>query len=195
MKRFINEIVNQILSEEIIAKKVVAIYPGRFQPMGSHHAKVFKWIQTKFGNSDAYIATSDKIEKPKSPLSFSEKEMIIKKHGFENLIKIRAMYNGEEYFKVLTSYDPYETAIVMVVGEKDGDRLSPKYFKKILPENDLTDLKPYLYTDDDGNENKIIYWMPAPHISLNVKGQGEMSGTSIRAALGEKSKNKNKKLY
>jgi nicotinamide mononucleotide adenylyltransferase len=52
-------------------KKIVAIYPGRFQPMGQHHVKAFKWLQQQFG-ADTYIATSDVVNLPKSPFNFKE---------------------------------------------------------------------------------------------------------------------------
>ena len=35
---------DQILLEEKNIKTIVAIYPGRFQPMGAHHAKTYKWL-------------------------------------------------------------------------------------------------------------------------------------------------------
>ena len=192
MNKFIQQIVNEILTEQTTAKNVVAIYPGRFQPMGAHHAKVFKWAQSKFGKNNTFISTSTKVERPKSPLSFSEKEMVIKKNGFNNIIQSNAMYNGEEYFKKLSKFKPTETALIMIVGEKDGERLSPKYYKKLSQSDDVSDLKPYLHTDENGKEAKLIYWMAAPHISLKVSGFGEMSGTTIRQALGQKSDNKEK---
>ena len=37
-----NYLVDKILLEETNIKTIVAIYPGRFQPMGAHHAKTFK---------------------------------------------------------------------------------------------------------------------------------------------------------
>ena len=40
-----NYLANSILLEETKIKTIVAIYPGRFQPMGAHHAKTFKWLQ------------------------------------------------------------------------------------------------------------------------------------------------------
>ena len=46
---------DKILLEETNIKTIVAIYPGRFQPMGAHHAKTFKWLQSKFKNS--YVGT------------------------------------------------------------------------------------------------------------------------------------------
>jgi len=57
-----------------MVNKVIAVYPGRFQPMGRHHAATFKWLQDKFGKENTYIVTSDKVEMPKSPLNFQEKK-------------------------------------------------------------------------------------------------------------------------
>ena len=54
-------IANQVLNEQKEIKTVVAIYPGRFQPMGAHHAKAFKSIPFK----EKYIATSNKVALPK----------------------------------------------------------------------------------------------------------------------------------
>ena len=70
-----NWLAENILSEETKIKTVVAIYPGRFQPMGKHHAKTFRWLQSKFKN--AYVGTSGKVSLPKSPFSFAENKKII----------------------------------------------------------------------------------------------------------------------
>ena len=46
---------NNILEQETSTiKKVVAIYPGRFQPMGAHHAKTYKWLERQF--DEAWVA-------------------------------------------------------------------------------------------------------------------------------------------
>jgi len=47
--------------------KILAVYPGRFQPFHKGHAQVYQWLKNKFG--DAVIATSDKVEAPKSPFT------------------------------------------------------------------------------------------------------------------------------
>ena len=67
----------QVLNEEKKVDKVIAIYPGRYQPFGKHHAEVFKWVQNKFGKNNSYVATSNKVELPKSPFSFNDKKKII----------------------------------------------------------------------------------------------------------------------
>ena len=67
----------QIITEDTNIKRIIAIYPGRFQPFGRHHAEAFRWLQSQFGAQNTFIATSDKIEKPKSPFSFADKKLII----------------------------------------------------------------------------------------------------------------------
>ena len=54
--------------------KQVIIYPGRFQPMLSHHAEVYSQLQSQFPEADVYIGTSDKVESGKSPFTFKEKQ-------------------------------------------------------------------------------------------------------------------------
>ena len=61
-------------------KRTIAIYPGRFQPMGRHHYETYKKIAEEYGINDTFIATSDKVKLPKSPLNFSEKENTFSKN-------------------------------------------------------------------------------------------------------------------
>ena len=52
------QIVQDLIAEaDSPIKTIVAIYPGRFQPMGKHHAQVYDWLAGKFGKSNTYIAT------------------------------------------------------------------------------------------------------------------------------------------
>jgi hypothetical protein len=86
------------------------------------------------------------------------------------IVKVKNPYRAEE----ITSKLPDDTAVVFAVGAKDGDRLARgKYFD--------------IYKDgkkmDGYKEHGYIYIIP--HVALKVKGR-EMSGTSIRAALGDK---------
>ena len=53
--------------------KKVIIYPGRFQPMLSHHATVFERLVGENPDHEVYIATSDKVEPGKSPFNYKEK--------------------------------------------------------------------------------------------------------------------------
>lgn len=166
--RLSNFLAEQILNEESNIKTIVAIYPGRFQPMGAHHAKAYKWLKSKFKN--AYVGTSGKVSLPKSPFSFNEKKKIINSHGITKVVQVKNPYKAEE---ILKKYDPETTAAVFMVGEKDANRLGGKFFQPWKGKADIG------YRDG-------AYTIIAPHVSLKVPGHGEMSGTAIRKALGDK---------
>ncbi len=165
----------QILLEESEITNIVAIYPGRFQPMGKHHAKAYKYLQSKF--KDAYVATSNKVDLPKSPFSFAEKKKIIKSHGISKVVQVKNTYQATE---ILKKYDPKKTAAVFMIGQKDAGRLGGKFFR------------PWAGKAEVGYKEGA-YYITAPHISLNVPGYGEMSGTAIRKALGDKTLDKKEK--
>jgi len=171
------QIVQDLIFEaESQIKTIVAIYPGRFQPMGKHHAKVYDWLAGKFGKSNTYIATSDKVALPKSPLNFREKLQVIRKHGIQNVSQERNVYAPEN---ILKKYNPETTAVVFVYGKKDAGRL--RYTKK--------DGTPGYFQDYEKSKGNLKgyethgYVVIAPHIELKVPGFGEMSGTTLRAAL------------
>jgi hypothetical protein len=175
--------------------KVIAVYPGRFQPMGKHHAATFLWLQKQFGANNTYIVTSDKVELPKSPLNFKEKKAVIDMYGFGNkTIKVKNPYKAEE---LLSKFDPNTTAVVFMVGEKDMKEDARFKVGKLKSGADS-----YFQNYNDSKDNlqgydKHGYLITAPHISLNVPGYGEMSGTKIRQALGDPklSKEEKKKVF
>jgi len=170
-----NWLAENIIKEDSDIKTIVAIYPGRFQPMGAHHAKAYKWLQSKF--KDAYVGTSGKVDLPKSPFSFSEKKKIINSHGISKVVQVKNPYKAEE---ILKKYDPKTTAAVFMVGEKDAGRLKGKFFQ------------PWKGNASIGYKEGA-YLIIAPHVSMKVPGYGEMSGTAIRKALGDKELDKKQK--
>ena len=158
--------------QEATKQRVVAIYPGRFQPAASHHIAAYKGLVSKFGAKNVYIATSG-VTGPKSPFSFAEKKKIISAAGVPSnrIVKVKNPYQAIE----ITSKLPEDTAVVFAVGAKDGDRLTAgKYFDKYKAGKKL----------DGFREHGYIYIIP--HVAFKVNGK-EMSGTSVRAALGDRS--------
>jgi hypothetical protein len=87
-------------------------------------------------------------------------------------------YKAEE---ILGKYDPETTAAVFMVGKKDAQRLGGKFFRPWKGKAEVG------YRDG-------AYTIIAPHVSLKVPGYGEMSGTAIRNALGDKSLEKKEKV-
>ena len=165
-------------------KTIIAIYPGRFQPFGQHHAKSFKWLQQKFGAKNTYIATSNKVELPKSPFSFLEKKQIIEEYGLgDHVVQTKNPYKAEE---ILGSLDPSTTAVVFMVGAKDMQN-DPRFAMKPKRDGSPSYFQPY-----DVNKNSLQgfdkhgYLIVGPHVSIAIPGYGEMSGTALRKALGAK---------
>jgi hypothetical protein len=173
-------LVEQIVEANDSIKQVVAIYPGRFQPFGKHHAEAFRWLQNHFGKNFTYVATSDKTESGKSPFNFAEKKQIINQYGISNVVQVKNPYKAEE---ILGKYDPATTAVVFMVGQKDMEE-DPRFkigFKKDGSNSYFQD-----YAKNKGNMqtfDKHGYLIVAPHVSLNVPGYGEMSGTALRNVL------------
>jgi hypothetical protein len=162
-------------------KHIIAIYPGRFQPFGKHHAAAFKWLQKEFGQANAYIVTSDKVDPPKSPFNFNEKQQIISQYGFDNLVQVKNPYKAEELMK---DFNPDDTAVVFMVGEKDMQE-DPRF--KIGTKKDGSPSYFQVYKDNKSNLrgfDKHGYLITAPHISIAIPGYGEMSGTELRNVLG-----------
>ena len=166
-------------------ERIVAIYPGRFQPMGRHHAEVFKKIQDEHGFENTFIATSNKVDPPRSPFDFSEKQMIATQYDIP-ASRMAMAKNPYKALEILDNFDPKTTAVIYYVGAKDmaeDPRFaslggltrggSPRYFQEYDPGQDLKGW------DEQG------YIAVAPHVSLKVGSEGEMSGTSLRDALGD----------
>jgi len=153
-------------------QKVVAIFPGRYNPYSSHHHTAYQNLVAKFGAPNVYVATSN-VTGPKSPFSFAEKKKIISAAGVPSskIVKVKNPYKSEE----ITSKFPDDTAVVFAVGAKDGSRLvSGKYFDKYKDGKKM----------DGYKEHGYIYIIP--HVALKIRGK-ELSGTSVRAALADKS--------
>ena len=172
-------LIDSIINESQVTT-IVAIYPGRFQPMGKHHAAVYKNLANQFGQSYTYVATSDVVDPPTSPLNFNEKLSIINAHGISNVVQVKNPYKATE---IIEKYDPATTAVVFAVGSKDmtDDARFRVGFKK-------NGEKTYFQYYDENKANLDTYrnhgyLLVVPHVSLLVAADTEMSGTTLRNLL------------
>lgn len=185
VKRSLAEAVNWALNEQRDGG-LIAIYPGRFQPMGRHHFQTYQKLADRFGLENTFIATSDKVG-PKSPLNFEEKKIIMMRHGVpeSQIVKTQNPYQATE---ITSQFDPDATSVVFAVGKKDMEtsprfanlggltkKGHPAYYKRFDPSMELLPLDQHGYID------------VAPHVSIDIPGIGEMSGTSLRQALASAS--------
>jgi hypothetical protein len=128
MKGLAKFLVESILLEADSINKVVVVYSGRFQPFHKGHYATYDNLVKKFGKDSVYIGTSNVTDSKKSPFNFKEKKAIMTNmFGIPSnkIVNIRNPYAPEE---ILNKYDEDTTGLIVVVGEKDQNRLSGKYF-------------------------------------------------------------------
>ena len=186
MKRLIQQLISPFLTEQAKAKKVIAIYPGRFQPFGPHHRKVFQNLQKKFGK--VYITTSGIKQPPRHPMNFSEKARHMVKMGIpkNRIVKERVPYVANNLLKKFKD----DTAVVYVFGAKDAGRLKGGKKKS----GGLT-----YYQDFNKNKGNLLGYKEHGYIytTPTVKVSGITSGTEIRNLLGSSKmeRGKREKLF
>ena len=176
--------INWAITESVDpGRDVVVVYPGRFQPMGPHHAATYNALVDKYGEEKVYVATSDVVKPPKSPLNFEQKKDIMIKHGIpeSQIVKTKNPYQAAE---LLDQFDPSTTAVIFAVGEKDMKE-SPRFANLGGTKKDGSPA--YLRAMDTHEELAGFgdhgYVTVAPHVSVDVPGAGEMSGTTLRQVL------------
>ena len=173
--------------EQVKAKKVIAIYPGRFQPFGPHHRKVFQNLQKKF--SDVYITTSNIKQPPRHPLNFKEKVRHMTKMGIP---KSKIIFEKNPYVanSLLKRFDGEKVAVVYVFGAKDAGRLKGGKKKS----GGLS-----YYQDFKKNKRNLLGYETHGYIytAPTVKVSGITSGTEIRNLLGSSKmeRGKREKLF
>ena len=154
--------------------QTIVIYPGRFQLFGKHHGSVYKYLTALHG-PDVYIATSNKVELPDSPFSFSEKLPFIEQWVPKN--KIKLVKNPYAPVEILKDFNPEKTSVIFAYSAKDAGRLTynkangePGYFKLY---NMGIQLESY---------TKHGYVEIVPEFHIKFKGK-DLSGTYIRQIL------------
>jgi len=128
MSELSNFLVETILRESAKIDKVIVVYSGRFQPFHKGHYATYDNLVKKFGKDSVYIGTSNVTDSKKSPFNFKEKKAIMTNmFGIPSnkIVNIRNPYAPEE---ILNKYDEDTTGLIVVVGEKDEQRLGGKYF-------------------------------------------------------------------
>lgn len=160
-------------------KNLVVVYPGRFQPFHKGHKAVYDYLVKKFGRDRVYIATSNKVDPPKSPFNFADKSVFMALTGvpMDRVIESREPYKVPE---LTANYPAESTVLIFAVSEKDmaedprfrmGTKRdgSPTYFQP-LP----TDLK------DANTFDKTGYILTVPTVDFTVLGAPMRSATEVR---------------
>lgn len=160
--------------------QLVVLYPGRFQPFHLGHAEVFRTLQSRFGRDNVFIATSNKIELPKSPFNFSDKTVFMNAAGVpsDRIIEVTNPYKLPE-----PQFNPANTIFIAVVGSPDRDRLKPDSVKK---DGNPSYFKTFESIDKCTTADKHGYVIVADerHKVIDINGQqvDVSHGTPARAA-------------
>lgn len=172
---FITKLIEAVYTETV-AKKIVVIYPGRFQPPAPHHHAVYQNLVSRFGADNVYIASTN-VVKPDSPLNFDEKKAVWLKYGVpgDHVVQVKNPYICSEILDRLED----GTVVVFGFGTKDVGRFSVGKKK---------DGSPSFLQDYEKNKNNLqdflkhAYIVALPHVSTKVDGV-ELSGTRVREML------------
>lgn len=125
-----------------MGKKLFIIYPGRFQIFHKGHRGVYDYLSTKYGGSDVYITTSNKVEPPKSPFNFEEKRKMMMLTGIPSskIIQVASNYNIENLVKMIP-INIKRDSIIFAVSLKDMME-DPRFSKFTKKDGTLTYLQP-----------------------------------------------------
>lgn len=162
------------------ATATLVIYPGRFQPFHKGHRAVYDYLVKKYGRDSVFIATSNKVDPPKSPFNFAEKSQFIALTGIsmDRVVESAQPYKAEE---ITRNYDPTTTRLIFAVSEKDMAE-DPRFRSWTKKDGSLTYFQPHptnasmLKPFDQHGYIEVV-----PTFSFKVLGEPMRSATEVRA--------------
>lgn len=162
-----------------LESKYLIIYPGRFQPFHMGHKMVYDYLIKNFRSSPVYIATSNKVEMPKSPFDFTEKKLMMETTGVPS-DRIVLTKNPYQALEITANYKPEKTILVFAVSEKDMAE-DPRFSFGTKKDGSPSYLQPFSGTSEHTTFDKHGYVMTVPTFDFNVLGKPVRSATEIRS--------------
>jgi hypothetical protein len=168
------------LFEDQSSSNLLVVYPGRFQPWHKGHFAVYNYLVQQFGRDNVFIATSNKVDPPRSPFSFSEKTHFMHLTGVpeDRIVETRDPYRAVE---LVQHYDPKTTKLIFAVSAKDMAE-DPRFTFGRKKDGSLSYLRPAPTTLDDMLPlEQHAYIMTVPTFKFTVLGEPMRSATEVRA--------------
>ena len=173
-------------------REIIAVYPGRFQPMGKHHKDTYEWMIRTFGYDNSWILSSDSVKLPKSPFTFEEKLAIAQSYGIpeEKFINTKVPYAHATWTNLkailaergLTLEDVVVYYVVGAKDQKEDPRFMPGMTKKGKPTYfQFEPPNTPVHMLADGTQHG--YLAVAPHVEYILPNGIESSGTALREFL------------
>jgi len=155
----------------------VVIYPGRFHPFHKGHKSVYDTLVKRFGKNRVFIATSNKVDPPKSPFTFEEKRAMIALTGIDpsRVIQVKNPYQATE---ITDNYDPQNTIALFAVSDKDMAE-DPRFSFKPRKDGNPSYYQPA--QKDMQGFDKHGYIITVPTLQFNVLGKPMRSASEFRA--------------
>lgn len=172
------------LFEDADSTKTLVVYPGRFQPFHKGHKSVYDYLVGQFGRDQVYIATSNKVDPPRSPFNFTEKTQFMQLTGvsLDRVAETRDPYRALE---IVQNYDPKRTKLIFAVSEKDMAE-DPRFKFGNKKDGNPTYLQP---APKDQNDmlpfEQHGYVMTVPTVNFTVLGKPMRSATEVRAQFSQ----------
>ncbi len=162
---------------------ILVIYPGRFQPFHKGHRAVYDYLVGKYGRDSVFIATSNKVEPPRSPFNFGEKTEFMKLTGIplDRVVETSDPYRVPE----LVGRYPSNTKLIFAVSEKDMTE-DPRFKKWSKKDGSPTYFQPMpKRLADMANKDQHGYIMTVPTFNFTVLGSPMRSATEIRQQFAQ----------
>ncbi len=155
----------------------VVIYPGRFHPFHKGHKSVYDTLVKRFGKDRVYIATSNKVDPPKSPFTFGEKRAMMALTGVDpsRVVQVKNPYQATE---ITDNFDPQNTIALFAVSDKDMAE-DPRFSFKPRKDGQPSYYQPA--SKDMQGFDKHAYIITVPTLQFNVLGKPMRSASEFRA--------------
>ena len=155
----------------------VVIYPGRFHPFHKGHKSVYDALVKRFGKNRVYIATSNKVDPPKSPFTFDEKRAMMALTGVDpsRVVQVKNPYQATE---ITDNFDPQNTIALFAVSDKDMAE-DPRFSFKPKKDGNPSYYQPAQKDMQPMSEHGYIITVPT--LQFNVLGKPMRSASEFRA--------------
>jgi len=187
--RITNLHIKEIEEDSGSGPEYLVVYPGRFSPFHKGHKAVYDHLAGKYEN--VYVATSNKVDPPKSPFSFDEKKKMMELTGMDTsrVVLTNNPYNPME---IADNFDKENTILLIAVSEKDMAE-DPRF--KFAPKKDGS--PSYFQDASKGNletMDKHGYILTVPTFKFDVLDKPMNSATEVRSMFASLDVEGKKKL-
>lgn len=160
-------------------RKVLVIYPGRFQIFHKGHAAVYNHLSQQYGADSVFICTSNKVEPPKSPFSFDDKKKMMELTGVpsNHIVYDAQPYQAKEF---VAKFDPINTILLFAVSKKDMAE-DPRFQFKPKKDGSSSYFQPLQSLNKCESLDKHAYITTVPTFNFTVLDKPANSATQIRA--------------